>query len=152
MTARGIRNVRNNNPGNVRIGSPWVGLMPPARMTPEQRDEAEFCVFESPVYGFRAMAVTLLAYQNTHGLWTPRAWVTRWAPPSENNTSAYIQSLCAQTGFEPEQTVDLKVIGNLEKASKAFAYQESGGWFFTDADLHAGCSLALLNTHGAAGA
>ena len=43
-----VRGIRNNNPGNIRIGAPWQGLMARGDMTAIQRSEREFCVFETP--------------------------------------------------------------------------------------------------------
>ena len=50
MSLQDIRGYRNNNPGNIRVGAPWHGLIPRARMTPVQSAEAEFCVFEAPAW------------------------------------------------------------------------------------------------------
>lgn len=55
MTARGIR---NNNPGNIRWGDEWKGLVPET-----QRTDKSFCQFKSAEYGIRAMIIILRNYQ-----------------------------------------------------------------------------------------
>ena len=56
----GIRSLRNNNPGNLRVGIAWEGLMPRERMDSEQASETAFCVFITPQWGFRALCVDLI--------------------------------------------------------------------------------------------
>jgi hypothetical protein len=43
----------------------------------------------------------LIAYQDKHGLRTIRQIVSRWAPPTENNTNAYVRAVAADTGWMP---------------------------------------------------
>ena len=54
-----LRGVRNNNPGNIRVGDDWVGLAKSDEMTAWQAKEQEFCVFSEPKYGIRAMCKIL---------------------------------------------------------------------------------------------
>lgn len=137
------RAVRNNNPGNLEAGTKWLGLMPPGQMTPEQAAETRFAVFEAPKWGFRAMAIILLRYQRIHGLNTVRGIINRWAPPSENNTFAYVQAVCKDIKKNPDAPLDLSNAETLRGLCKAIAVHESGGWFFTSTDLNDGVSLAL---------
>ncbi len=79
------RGIRNNNPGNIRLGSPWEGL------AGQPRDK-EFCTFESMAYGVRAMAMTLITYREKHNLKNPEQVIKRWAPAEDkNDTAAYIR-------------------------------------------------------------
>ena len=80
MTSRGIR---NHNPGNIRHGEQWQGL------AKEQTDPA-FCVFTDNIYGCRAMLKILQTYVNKYKCSTVRDIISRWAPATENNTSAYV--------------------------------------------------------------
>jgi hypothetical protein len=96
MTPRGLR---NNNPGNIRVGAPWQGLT--------GEDNAGFCTFDTPEHGIRALAKVLLSYQGTHKLLTLRAMVTRWAPPNENDTEAYIESVCQSCCASPDNPYTL---------------------------------------------
>jgi len=71
------RGIRNRNPGNIRrSGDRWKGL------APLQTDPA-FSVFETPVWGIRAMAVILRNYQKRYGLKSLAQLIGRWArqPP-----------------------------------------------------------------------
>ena len=87
------RGIRNNNPGNLEWGQPWQGLVPR-----EQANDPRFCVFKAPAWGIRAIARTLITYYDKHRINTVRAAITRWAPPSENNTEAYVQHVARALG------------------------------------------------------
>ena len=95
------RGIRNNNPLNIRLSSDrWQGQRPPST-SPE--GEKAFCVFESMAYGWRAAFVILCrTYYNKHKLRTIRALITRWAPPKENNTEAYIRRVTDRIGIGPD--------------------------------------------------
>ena len=94
MESRGIR---NNNPLNIRrSGDNWQGL----RTLQEDR---EFCQFSSMAYGWRAAFVILCkTYYGKYKLKTIRALITRWAPPKENNTEAYIRRVTDRIGIGPD--------------------------------------------------
>lgn len=93
--------IRNNNPGNIRWGDEWQGLVPKA-----QRTDNAFCQFTKSEYGIRAMVIILRNYQRKHGLNTVTDIIRRWVPPNENNTQAYINSVAQATGVSPEQKID----------------------------------------------
>lgn len=78
--------LRNNNPLNIRYssGNKWIG---------QTGKNKGFAVFSDMVYGWRAAIILLVKYQRT-GYDTIRKIVTRWAPPSENDTEAYIRDVC----------------------------------------------------------
>ena len=88
------RGIRNNNPLNIRrSGDNWQGL----RALQEDR---EFCQFSSMAYGWRAAFVILCkTYYGKYKLKTIRALITRWAPPKENNTEAYIRRVTDRIGI-----------------------------------------------------
>ena len=92
------RGIRNNNPLNIRLSKDrWQGQSPPST-SPE--GEKAFCVFESMAYGWRAAFVILCrTYYNKYKLRTIRALITRWAPPKENNTEAYIRRVTDRIGI-----------------------------------------------------
>jgi len=135
MTVGSSRALRNNNPGNIRLGSPWQGLA-------GVQNDPDFCMFKAPRWGFRAMAVTLVAYQDKHGLRTVRQIVGRWAPPGENDTGAYVQHVCGLTGFAPDAPLDMHSWHDCSAMVKAIATHESGGWLFDDRELEAGLRSA----------
>lgn len=77
----------NNNPLNIRYSpsTKWKG---------QAGANKGFCVFTDMIYGYRAAIVLLCNYQRK-GYDTIRKIITRWAPPSENNTEAYISAVLA---------------------------------------------------------
>lgn len=100
LTSRGIR---NNNPGNILFtDDKWQGL------AAEQTDP-KFFIFTAPKWGIRAMARILTNYQDRHGLQTMREIINRWAPPSANDTAAYVRSVARQTGLDPDQPINVQV-------------------------------------------
>lgn len=91
------RGIRNNNPLNIRKGSNWQGEKHP------QTDKS-FEQFESLQYGVRAGFIILRRYMSgynglTEKFNTIEKIVRRWAPPSENNTKAYIEQVSKLTGI-----------------------------------------------------
>ena len=91
------RGIRNNNPLNLRHSADqWQG----ARK--EQTDKS-FVQFESMAYGYRAALKTLDSYWNhfkqLRQPFTVRAIISRWAPPSENDTDAYVSTVLRLTSL-----------------------------------------------------
>ena len=83
-----MRGLRNNNPLNIRrTATRWLG----ARI--EQTDKS-FVQFTSMAYGYRAAWKILQSYYERFcregTSFTVRNIVSRWAPPNENDTEAYI--------------------------------------------------------------
>ena len=85
------RGIRNNNPGNIRIGDPWQGLAKRSQMKDFHKNEIVFCVFSAPKWGIRAMVRILIYYQDKFKLVTVSEVLNRWAPPPYNDTSNYIK-------------------------------------------------------------
>jgi hypothetical protein len=96
----GPRGLRNNNPGNVRAakGMKWM------HQTGE--DEAGFCTFDDPVWGIRVIAMIWQNYQYYHGFTCLRQYVSRWAPPSENKTDAYLAYMATELGVDSDGPFD----------------------------------------------
>lgn len=105
LTAALPRGIRNNNPGNIRrSGERWEGLARPDELKPFQVGESAFCVFSDAVFGIRAMARILQAYQGRIGLRTVAGMINRWAPPNDNNvTDAYVTTVCTSMGVAGNQ-------------------------------------------------
>jgi len=148
-----LRSVRNNNPGNIDRGEiHWQGLMPADKMTPEQKIEPRFEVFENPAWGFRALCVVLHTYWQHDHCRTIKDIVSRWAPPGENNTQAYIDDVSAKTRIDQMVQLDLNDAGTLTSLARAIASHEAAGslpyaqsfypWW-KDADLEWGAHAAL---------
>jgi hypothetical protein len=138
------RNVRDNNPGNINAGQPWQGQMPSDQMTPEQRAETRFAVFQTPAWGFRALIRDLNAYIQIHGLRTVRQIITRYAPDTENNTNAYVLDTAARLRVKPDDPLPWPE--SARDLAKAITTHETGSWepWWNDADLDQGVSLAGL--------
>jgi hypothetical protein len=132
MTPRGIR---LNNPLNIRHGDPWLGA------TKDQPDSS-FVQFESPTYGFRAASRLLLNYQEKHGLTSVNAIIARWAPPSENDTTAYIDAIAKAVGVRPIDAIALRDPPTLLKVLRAMCVHENGGCPYDDATIASGMKLA----------
>ncbi|MGG6028834.1 structural protein [Salmonella enterica] len=115
------RGIRNNNPGNIRWGDDWKGLVPK-----EQRTDKAFCQFTAPEYGIRAMIVILRNYQHKHGLNTITGIISRWAPTNENNTQAYINSVAKSTDTAPDQFVHTDDSRFMTKLIQAIIRHENG--------------------------
>lgn len=115
------RGIRNNNPGNIRWGQNWQGLKENGK-----EQDSSFCVFQSPEYGIRALAKLLRNYQSLYGLNTSRKIIGRYAPPNENQTQAYIQSVAQQLGIQPDSIVDLNEETTLLIFIKAIIRFENG--------------------------
>jgi hypothetical protein len=110
MTAIGPRGIRNNNPGNIRHGGDkWQG------MAAEQTDP-EFVQFTAPEWGIRAIVVILRNYRTLYGRNTIRKIITRWAPPTENNTGAYIDNVSRALGIGPDDQLNEGLIPGLVAA------------------------------------
>jgi len=130
------RSVRNNNPGNViRAGIQWDG------MAVEQQDP-RFVTFADPKYGFRAMARILMQYRK-HGWTTVRQVISHWAPPSENDTASYVDSVSAQLGVRPDEQLQLSPESpQLRDLIRAIATHETGYFAWSAQQLDDGVAMA----------
>jgi hypothetical protein len=124
------RGIRNNNPLNIRRGKDqWKGLR-------AQQQDAQFCQFETLEYGWRAAFYLLTrTYYHQYRLWTIRQIVSRWAPPNENNTRAYIDNVCRLTGIGADEPLGIpsEQPARWMMVGVAMAIQENGttsiDWF-----------------------
>lgn len=89
-------------------------------------------------WGYRAMFVLLHTYRVRNGCRTLRAMISRYAPPSENNTESYIRTVAASAGISPDQnlntdnrTVMIKVVAGMsrvENGVSAVMLDVEAGW------------------------
>ena len=91
------RGIRNNNPLNIRHSADrWQGACK------EQTDKS-FVQFESMAYGYRAVWKTLQSYYNRFCQQSKpfrvENIISRWAPPSENDTEGYIRFVLGKSGL-----------------------------------------------------
>ena len=138
MTSRGIK---NHNPGNIRKGDQWQGLDTPG-------DDGEFCCFESPAYGIRALARVLITYQDRRiakdgsAIDTVQEIIERWAPSSENDTQSYVRSVRQAAGVRPGEHIDCHDFDMLSRIVKAIIRHENGVQPYTEAQITKGLVLA----------
>jgi hypothetical protein len=121
--------IRNNNPGNLRPGDNWQGMA---------GVNQNFIVFENIVMGIRALA-TDLSNKFYKGLNTVSKIISVYAPPSENNTTAYINAVCSKLSVTPnEHLVWTKEL--LSKFVRAVIQHENGsdGSIVTDIEIAEG--------------
>lgn len=114
------RGLRNNNPGNLRLSKDkWKGLR-------SKQEDKDFFQFASVEYGYRALIITLQNYRRKHNCWNIRDFITRYAPPSENNTESYINIVCKKMGVSDMwcPNVDDKV--TMIMFASAISYVENG--------------------------
>jgi len=114
------RGVRNNNPGNIRKSSEaWQGL------AADQSDPAFFRFVAMP-YGIRAMAKILRKYQTSYGLDTVQGIISRWAPPTENDTDAYQRAVASRIGTTTTARLALDDPDTLFTLVRAIIAHENG--------------------------
>lgn len=101
MATKLPRGIRNNNPGNIdrKPGVKWQG------MAPDQSSDPRFIVFSAPEWGIRAIARVLHNYRK-RGNVTIAQIISTWAPPVENNTTAYIASVAGEVGIPPDVAIN----------------------------------------------
>ena len=112
------RGIRNKNPGNIKLGTDWDGL------AAEQTDPT-FCIFDEAVMGIRALMRILLTYRFTHNKKNIDSIIRRWAPPSENDTEAYIKFVAKRMEIEPMDMIDNSIEGYLPLV-KSIIQMENG--------------------------
>jgi len=129
-----VRGYRNNNPGNLEATVRWAGMT---------GSDGRFAQFESPEMGYRAMGKNLLAYQNRHGLNTVRGIISRWAPPGENDTKAYVDKISKELGVGPDDPLNLSDQKTLQRLMTGIARHENGGLLHNQDVIGRGAGLAL---------
>lgn len=129
--------IANRNPGNIRAanGLTWQGQT--------GADVNGFCIFDTPENGLRALCKNLLAYESKHGLNTVRGIIGRWAPPSENDTGAYVTVVAKALGVQPDAKIDVHSIATLVSLCTAIVRHENGQQPYTQATITAAVAIAL---------
>jgi len=77
-------------------------------------------------HGYRAMMITLQNYVRRHGCRTMAGIIKRYAPPSENNTSAYLAYVCNEMGVPTTYEPDLEDKATLCALVSAMSRMENG--------------------------
>ncbi|CDG21578.1 Protein P5 [Xenorhabdus poinarii G6] len=119
------RGIRNHNPGNIRHGDKWQGLS-------DTQTDKSFCQFVSPEYGIRAMLKILRNYERKYGDNTIRQFISRWAPPNENNTENYIAYVSNAVGVTSSTVIDVENTATMRRLVKAIIQMENGQQPYSD--------------------
>jgi len=125
--------LRNNNPGNLRPGDNWQGMI---------GEYAGFIQFENIAWGLRALGKDLTTKINS-GYNTIEKIITRYAPPTENNTAAYIAALVDYTGLSATKILVADNV-TLKRLIRAIMNVELGTNYsalITDTDINEGLAM-----------
>lgn len=125
--------LRNNNPGDIRPGDDWQGMI---------GTNQGFIVFDDITWGTRALA-TDLVNKMAKGENTIRSIVSVYAPPSENDTDKYIQDVSSDTGLDPDQVIPMDT-GTLHQLMRAVMNKELGDQYsalVSDQDIDQGIQM-----------
>ena len=114
MTPRGLKNC---NPGNIRLSNEkYVGEI--------KGEDTAFKTFKNMAYGYRALLRDIRTKIN-RGVNTVEKIITIYAPPSENQTQAYINAVAQKVGVRPNESI-LPSEYNLIKIACAISTIENG--------------------------
>lgn len=144
MVTELIRGIRDNDPGNLNYDPSihWQGLIGP-------EPEGRFCLFDTMQNGIRAAGIVLLNYVGKDKIpSTVDALITRFAPGTENPTSAYIANVCRHVGVGPNDTVNLHDVATMSAFLSAIFVQENGidgAELITADELSEGVAAALAH-------
>ena len=133
------RGIRNNNPLNIRRSKDkWKGLR-------SVQADASFCQFETLEWGWRAAFYLLTrTYYHKYRLFTIRAIISKWAPPMENKTEAYIANVSRLTGIAPDEPIGIPSDKPARwiAIGRAMAIQENGTESIDDFAMLSGWDLS----------
>lgn len=132
------RGYKNNNPLNMRHDNDkWQGEVVPSQ-------DAAFKQFKSMAWGYRAAFKLLHNYQKNNGCRILSDFINRWAPPSENNTSAYVSTVAKRAGLSDVSEIDTLKGDTMRAVVSAMSYVENGVEA-NEADVAAGWDLFMQN-------
>ena len=114
------RALRNNNPGNIRLGTFKY------RGEKTKSSDLSFRQFESIEWGYRAMFVLLHTYAVKHGCHTLRKIINRYAPPVENHTDNYIRRVADSAHLSPDVEISTSDAGIMVAVVAAMSEVENG--------------------------
>ena len=122
------RGIRNNNPLNIRRSATrWQGAR-------EEQTDKSFVQFKSMAYGYRAAWKVLQSYYEAFSRqnkpFTVRNIISRWAPPNENDTEAYIVNVLKKTSIGGKENLlppsNVSSYGKLSRMIAAMTTIECG--------------------------
>lgn len=110
----GTRSWRNNNPGNIEYG-------PFARAHGAIGTDGRFAIFPDEATGTAAQAA-LLDTPSYNSMTLAKA-INTYAPPGENDTRAYIASVAARLGLDPNTPMS-----QIDKNAMSVAMRSVENW------------------------
>ena len=131
-----VRGLRNNNPGNlIKTNIAWQGKI-------SKGSDSHFEQFTDIYFGLRAMLKDLINDINK-GKNTVVKLINEYAPPHENNTVAYIQSVSNSIGVTPNEVLKNINSSFLLSLSRAILKVELGNANIeiTDEDIEKAISM-----------
>jgi hypothetical protein len=133
VNPRDPRGIRNNNPGNINyVGQPGS--------VKEGGANGRFAVFGSMEEGISALAGQLQRYA-ARGIDTVSSIISKWAPPSENDTGGYINAVAKKLGVDANQHLDLSKNEALKALIEGITNVEVGRGRVSDSAINAGLQL-----------
>ena len=114
------RGIRNNNPGNL-VYNPsikWQGQV---------GNDGHFTVFSNILYGIRAYAMDT-KHDINKGANTIEKLIYQSAPPTENQTEKYINTVSKVTGISRTQKLTPKADTLVKLAQGAFTVENGAGY------------------------
>lgn len=149
MTQSTARGVRNNNPGNIDYNprNAWQGQLGIEVGVAKPR----FARFDEAENGIRALGKLLLNYRGKDGIPgvgkpgidTPLEFISRWAPSTENNTTAYAQAIAKRLGVGVSDSIDISNPRVLRETIVGIIVHENGGNPYKGAVIDEGVRRAL---------
>ncbi|VUD62259.1 hypothetical protein TDB9533_03005 [Thalassocella blandensis] len=122
-------------PRRIRNNIEWQGMQ-------TIQNDSDFVQFDSPEYGFRAMARVLRSYAS-RGLNTLRSIISTYAPATENHTETYVHFVAAHLNVSPDAVLD--VDSKLFELIQAISIFENGTLYanhYDDKTIKDGIALA----------
>ena len=115
------RGYRNKNPLNIRIskGKAWNGEIRPSQ-------DVAFAQFRSMPHGYRAAFKLLDNYRKLHGCVVLSDFINRWAPPSENDTHSYINTVAKRAKIADVSHIDTHNEYQMTRIVAAMSFVENG--------------------------
>ncbi|MDR3485877.1 MAG: hypothetical protein P4M05_13325, partial [Bradyrhizobium sp.] len=94
--------------------------------------DGRFGVYRSMDDGVAAAQRQLLLYQDRDHLNTARGIISKWAPPGENNTNGYVDTVAQRMGVKPDEQLNLHDPDVAAKLIREMARIETGRDIGTD--------------------
>lgn len=136
------RGLRNNNPGNIKVGDSWQGAV---------GSDGTFIIFQDTTWGLRAIG-RALTNMIGKGYDTIATLIPQW---SATDQAAYVANVAAATGLDPSVQLgtDPDTLGGI---IRAICNQENGAnlsaQYISDADIAQGISMIGLSVQTVAAA